>query len=85
MNVTEVSQVVHSPNHPDQSEELLSRLRQMADELPPITAKSGLKLMLGEWLHPLGVHTWVRHKTLDGDLLVDVGLVCWFCAKGKLR
>ena len=83
MNATEVSQIVHDPRHPDQSEELLGRLRKLADSEPPIRLKSHFKLSLGEVLHPLGVHTWVRHKTLDSDHLIDVGLVCWFCPKGK--
>lgn len=83
MNATEISQIVHSPNDPDQSDELMARLRLLADQEPQLSWRSGLKLMLGEALHPLGIHTWVRHKTLDQDQLVDVGLVCWFCPKGK--
>lgn len=85
MNATEISQIVHSPKHPDQSDELLARLRLLAEQEPELTWRVGFKLMLGEALHPLGIHTWVRHKTLDdsGRQLVDVGLVCWFCPKGK--
>lgn len=85
MNATEISQVVHDPRHPDQSAELMARLRALADQEPKMSFWTHLKLDLGELLHPLGVHTWVRHKTLDhaSDTLVDVGIVCWFCTKGK--
>lgn len=84
MNATEVSQIVHSPSDPDQSDELMGKLRALAAQ-EPMALRSHLKLTLGEALHQFGVHTWVRHKRLDttSDRLIDVGLVCFFCTKGK--
>lgn len=45
------------------------------------------KLWLGRFLHPVGVHTWVRwmHYDKASDRVLDMnGEVCQFCPKARL-
>ena len=84
MNVTETSQVVRSPDE-DVSAAIEERVLSLLEQEPPITLRVALKLRFGRMLHIGGIHTWVRHMRYDdaSDRLIDVGLVCWFCSRGK--
>lgn len=84
MNATETSQVVL---HPDETlDDLVERriIELLEKEGEPLVPKRlRIKLLLGTALHPFGVHTWVRHKRYEADRLIDVGVVCAYCSKGK--
>lgn len=84
MNATETSQIVRDPREP-WDDAIKRRLEELADGLPRISLFTSLKLAVGERIHPLGIHTWVRHKRWDqiSDRLIDVGVVCMFCNQGK--
>lgn len=84
MNVTELSQIVVDPD--DKSTAVLLKLAAEADQHDPLWAL--FKVTLGKFLHPLGVHTWVRWRHYDAasDRVIDMpGVVCQWCPKAKLR
>ena len=84
MNATETSQVVRSPDE-TMTAAIEERILDLIEEQAPLTGRTSIKLRIGQLLHLLSIHTWVRHMRYDdaSDKLVDVGMVCWFCSRGK--
>lgn len=83
MNVTELSQIVVDPD--DKTPQLQLRL---AAEVEPDPFWPLVKVKIGEFLHPLGIHTWVtwRHYDAQSDKVLDMGgVVCQFCPKAQYR
>ena len=85
MNATETWQVVRSPEE-DLSDELIAKLEALS-EADPIPRSAKVKILLGQFLHRLGIHTWVRHRRWDerSDRMIDVGVVCWYCPTGRRK
>lgn len=81
MNVTETDQVVLSPD----DRGFIERVKELTKGLPDPSLWTAFKLWLGRTLHPVGVHTWVRHLRYDANLdgLIDVGQVCYWCPKAR--
>ena len=81
MNEPNAYQIVLDPED-DRSIEV--RVTQLAMEMPKTSWRVGARLWFGFAIHPLGIHTFVRHKRYDevSDRLIDVGRVCMFCTLG---
>lgn len=82
MNATELSQIVIDPE--DRTTDLLLRLAPQADQQDRIWPLA--KVLVGRFLHPFGVHTWVRWRHYDkaSDQVLDMpGVVCQWCPKAR--
>jgi protein gp37 len=86
MNIPEVYQVVIDPRE-EVSDTLMKRIEKLAHNMPDFSLMVKAKLWFGMAVHPLGVHTLVRHMRYDpnSDRLIQVGRVCMYCSKGLSR
>ena len=86
MNAYEIHKYVIHPDFREHEARIVEAIRILGPQ--HITTKTWLKMKLGRYLHPFGVHTWVTWKTYDvmSDRVIDTGgKVCEFCPKGKYR
>lgn len=86
MNDTEEFRLVRSPSEP-LTTKIAARMNELSDAQPAISKRMAVKILFHGIFHRFGSHYWVRHYRYDdaSDKLVDVGRVCWFCPRARLR
>lgn len=89
MEATEAAQIVADPE--DRSDEYIRRIENAAARsgkmFSTVSTKTKVKLMLSRFVHPLGIHTWVRWLQYDpvSERVIETGhKVCYLCPRGKI-
>ena len=87
MNVTEVTKIQVDPELEHLKPKIALAANRQGLLYQIIKLETRVKLALGRFLHPLGIHTWVAWKQYDeaSDRIIDTGgVICEFCPKAKL-